>query len=123
MTNVKDDEQAQAQGGAAQGGTAQQGGAQGGAGAKDAKGGAKGGTRMKPPPQHQQQQLPLPAVGRDDGLLQLSPATLQQMLAAAVSAATATPPPSADPSPKLPKFWEEEPEAWFSVFKLSLIHI
>ena len=38
------------------------------------------------------------------------------MLAAAVSAATATPS-NSDHGPKLPKFWEEEPEAWFSVFK------
>ena len=38
------------------------------------------------------------------------------MLAAAVAAATSTPTTS-DGGPKLPKFWEEEPEAWFSVFR------
>ena len=107
---TKDEEQA-AQGGAAQGGPP---GAQGGTpgtGPGGANGGTKGGTKPKPPG-HQQ---PLPAVGRDDGLLQLSPAALQQMLAAAVSAATATSP--SDHGSKLPKFWEEEPEAWFSVFR------
>ena len=37
------------------------------------------------------------------------------MLAAAVAANA---PPSANPdTTKLPKFWEEEPEAWFSVFR------
>ena len=68
------------------------------------------GQTASPPP-------PLP-VGRDDGLIQLSPAALQQLLAAAV--ATATGATSTDVSHrKLPKFWDEEPEAWFSVFRGS----
>ena len=61
------------------------------------------------PPKGLQVGAPL-TVGRDDGLLQLSPAALQQMLAAAVASATSSP--SHEQGPKLPKFWEEEPEAW-----------
>ena len=85
------------------------GGAKGGA-TGGAAGGAKGGTKNKPPPVN----LPPLPIGRDDGLLHLSPAALQQMLAAAVAASAGTP--SSSDNNKLPKFWEEEPEAWFSVF-------
>ena len=129
MTNVKDDEQAKvnppgntqggATGGAASGTPGGTQGAVGGARDKDTKGGGaargggassgSGGTRKKPDPQ-------IPAVGRDDGLLQLSPAALQQMLAAAVAAATSSSNSTSD-GPKLPKFWDEEPAAWFSVFR------
>ena len=57
-------------------------------------------------------QLP---VGSNDGLVHLSPAAHQQMLAAAVAASAGAPPPA--DSNKLPKFWKEKPEAWFSVFR------
>ena len=59
------------------------------------------------------------SVGRDDGLIQLSPAALQQLLAAAVATATGAAPPADVNHRKLPKFWDEEPEAWFSVFRGS----
>ena len=97
--------------GGAKGGTQ---GAQGGASGGGYKTGAKntGGTRPKPATGPAG---PAGPVGRDDGLLQLSPAALQQMLAAAVAAATSTPSLASD-GPKLPKFWDEQPAAWFSVF-------
>ena len=124
-------------GGAAAGAAAGPGGtkstAGGAAGTKNATGGATGaggakhktkdgtgsgglgppnaGNRGTPPPRS----APLP-----EGVVQLSSATLQQMLAAAVAAGAASVPAAVsapDPTPKLPKFWESEPAAWFSVFR------
>ena len=49
--------------------------------------------------------------------MHLFPAALQQILAAAVAASQPAAASSSDHSNKLPKFWEEDPEAWFSVFR------
>ena len=49
-----------------------------------------------------------------DGVLQITPAMLQQLLASAVaSVATA----ANHREPPVPKFWESEPAAWFRVFR------
>ena len=47
------------------------------------------------------------------------PEALQQLVTAAVAAAITRPEVSVPPArdPKLPKFWEQEPVAWFSVFR------
>ena len=109
---------AAAAGGAMGGAAAAAGGATGGAAATGgATGGATGtanSARNKLPPPPAQQ-----PIGGNNGLVHLSPAALQQMLAAAVaaSAGTSTASASLDHGAKLPKFWEEEPEAWFSVFR------
>ena len=93
--------------------------ASGGAAAGGAAGGATGtGAKNKiPAPKPQMFNTPPPPIGRDDGLVHLSSAALQQMLAAAVAGAVAAPVAASDHGNKLPKFWEEEPEAWFSVFR------
>ena len=49
-----------------------------------------------------------PQVIDGNTLIQLSPAQLQQLLANASTSAS---------SPKCPKFWEQEPSAWFMVFR------
>ena len=68
----------------------------------------------------------LPKVSTSSGLVQMSPEALQQIVTAAVAAAIAQPSAvavaapavaAAPPPPKLPKFWEQEPAAWFSVFR------
>ena len=54
-----------------------------------------------------------PAAPVIDGnaLIQLTPLQLQQLLANAVTSNAPA------PAPKCPKFWEEEPKAWFLVFR------
>ena len=69
-----------------------------------------GPTASTPPPPGRTQ----PPVGRDDGLIQLSPAALQQLLAAAVATATGVAPSADVNHRKLPKFWEEEAKSLFS---------
>ena len=120
-----------ATGGAATGGAASGGGAaKGGGGTHRGTGGATNKLLAGNVPPLNTPPPPNPR-GRDDGLIQLSPTALQQSLAAAVAnAATsvaavpaasvpAVTPPVESGHPKLPKFWDEEPEAWFSVFRGS----
>ena len=47
-----------------------------------------------------------------EGVLQITPAVLQQLLASAVAASS-----SNHREPPMPKFWESEPAAWFQVFR------
>ena len=54
---------------------------------------------------------PLPPAGAD-GVLQITPAMLQQLLASAVAASS-----NNHREPPVPKFWESEPAAWFQVFR------
>ena len=104
-------------------------GAQGGAAgnikpnAQNVPGGATGGTgggrgggatnRTNAAPGGQ----PAPVID-GNSLIQLTPHALQQLLANAVAANTpAVPAPAPIPAPKCPKFWEQEPAAWFMVFR------
>ena len=49
----------------------------------------------------------------DTGVLQLTPAMLQQIIASAITATSST----HHKEPPVPKFWEAEPAAWFQVFR------
>ena len=61
---------------------------------------------------------PAPPVIDGSSLIQLTPHALQQLLANAVAAhAPPVPAPAPTPAPKCPKFWEQEPVAWFMVFR------
>ena len=51
----------------------------------------------------------VPNIIDGNALIQLSPAQLQQLLANATS--------PSGPPPKCPKFWDQEPAAWFMVFR------